>query len=58
MEGCAKIRVAKNTMSENYNDAKFEVRKVSKEYTTLGLQEMLRILSLGRNFLILIKKSV
>ena len=28
MEGCAKIRVAKNTMSENWYDAKFEVSKV------------------------------
>ena len=28
MEGCGKFRVAKNTMCENWYDAKFEVSKV------------------------------
>ena len=39
MEGCAKIRLAKNTMSENWYDAKFELSKVSNllgEYLLTG----------------------
>ena len=32
LEGCAKIRLAKIGMSENWYDAKFELNKVWKKY--------------------------